>query len=128
MIPWWHLLGRHQLAALTATAVDFSTMIAMVDGAGLSPVAGTALGAGLGAITNFTLGRYWTFEAGHRPPIGQVLRYAFVSGMSLGLNALGEYLMNVVLHVQYVVARMMVAALVSWLWNFPMQRHFVFRH
>ncbi len=128
MRSWWQFLGRHQLAALTATAVDFSTMIAVVNGAGLSSVVGTALGAGLGAITNFTLGRYWTFEAGQRPPAGQVLRYAFVSGISLGLNALGEYFVNVVLHVQYVVARMMVAALVSWLWNFPMQRHFVFRH
>lgn len=93
----------------------------------LSSVVATVLGAATGAATNFTLGRHWTFRAYAHPPHGQALRYALVSFGSLVLNAGGEYLMNVVLCVHYVLARAIVATVVSLLWNFPMQRYFVFR-
>ncbi len=120
------LLGRHQVAAVVATGVDFAVMIVAVSLLGLSPVLGTVLGAGTGAITNFTLGRYWTFEARHSPPAGQAARYGVVSATSLGLNASGEWLLTSVLGMQYIAARVVVAALVSVLYNFPMQRFFVF--
>jgi putative flippase GtrA len=123
----WSTLGRHQLAAIAATAVDFATMIALVERAGLSPVAGTVVGASLGAITNFLLGRVWVFRrpSGHWAAQGG--RYAAVSAASAGWNALGEHLMHGVAGVQYVLARVLVSIAVSLLWNFPMQRRFVFR-
>ncbi len=120
------LLGRHQVAAVVATALDFAVMISAVSLAGLSPVVGTVLGAGSGAVTNFLLGRNWAFEARHSPPAGQAVRYVFVSATSLGLNASGEWLLTAVLGMQYVMARVIVAAAVSLLWNFPLQRYFVF--
>ncbi|MGH7330995.1 MAG: GtrA family protein, partial [Polyangiaceae bacterium] len=55
------------------------------------------------------------------------LRYGLVSGASLLLNMIGEWLVHDVAQVQYVFARAMVAASVSVLWNFPMQRNFVFK-
>ncbi len=118
---------KHQAASIFTTAVDFGTMIACVHFAAIAPVWATGIGAGVGAVTNFTLGRRWIFRnreghAGH-----QALRYAFVSGASLLLNMIGEWLVHDVAQVQYVFARAMVAALVSVLWNFPMQRGFVFK-
>ncbi len=120
------LLGRHQVAAIVATGVDFAVMIAAVSLVGLSPVMGTVMGAGSGAVTNFVLGRNWAFEARHSPPTGQAVRYALVSATSLGLNASGEWLFTAVLGLNYVLARVVVAAAVSVLWNFPLQRFFVF--
>lgn len=120
------LLGRHQAAAMAATGVDFAVMIAAVSLFGLSPVLGTVIGAGSGAVTNFLLGRNWTFEARHSPPGAQAVRYAFVSATSLGLNASGEWFLTAVLGLNYVLARVAVAATVSVLWNFPLQRFFVF--
>lgn len=120
------LLGRHQVAAVIATGVDFAIMIAAVSLLGLSPVLGTVLGAGSGALTNFLIGRNWAFEARHSPPGGQAARYAVVSASSLGLNASGEWLLTAVVGMQYVIARVIVAAAVSVLWNFPLQRYFVF--
>jgi putative flippase GtrA len=123
----WRTLGRHQLGAIAATLVDFATMIALVELTGLSPEAATPVGAVLGAVTNFTLGRAWIFRRHTGHWAAQASRYALVSAASAGWNTVGEQLMHGVGHVQYVAARAIVSFVVSLLWNFPMQRAFVFR-
>ncbi len=117
---------RHQVGSLVATAVDFATMSALVSGAGLPAAVATALGAAVGGVTNFSLGRHWIFRANDDRLSPQLARYALVSGASLFLNAAGEYLLSDVLAVQYFAARVVVAAVVSVLWNFPVQRHYVY--
>ncbi|APR84893.1 CDP-diacylglycerol--glycerol-3-phosphate 3-phosphatidyltransferase [Minicystis rosea] len=121
------LLGRHQLGSVVATVVDFGVMVLAVELLRISAVLGTLLGAAAGGIANFQLGRHWIFEAEQGNIAGQALRYALVSGASAGLNALGEYVVHVRLGVGYLPARAIVAVVVSLCWNFPMQRHFVFR-
>ncbi len=121
------LLGKHQLASIVATVFDYSVMITMVSIVGLSAVQGTVIGASTGAITNFTMGRHFTFRAANRGARGQLIRYALVSAASLGWNALGEHLLAVVLGIHYVLARLITGTLVGFIWNFPMQRYFVFR-
>jgi putative flippase GtrA len=123
----WATLGRHQLGSLVATMVDFGTMIALHEGLHLSPVLGTAIGATLGGITNFSLGRTWIFRSQSGKLGSQAVRYALVSGASACWNALGEYLLASLLRVPYVTARAVVSIMVSLLWNYPMQREFVFR-
>jgi putative flippase GtrA len=119
--------GRHQVGALVATVVDFGTMTLLVSGLGATPVVGTVIGASAGAVTNFTMGRRWIFRSTASGPAPQAGRYAVVSGTSLILNALGEYVLSSRLGLQYQLARVIVAILVSILFNFPMQRYFVFR-
>lgn len=123
------LFGKHQLATVASTAVDYLVMICLVSLAGLGPVAGTSIGAAAGAITNFTLGRTYTFRATARDRglRGQFIRYVMVSAMSLGWNALGVQLLAVMLGMQYVIARLLVGTFVGFAWNFPMHRYFVFR-
>ena len=125
-VSTWALLLKHQASSIVATVVDFGTMIAMHEHLGLSPAWSTVVGASCGAASNFTLGRYWTFRATQDRAHAQAWKYAVVSAASLGLNALGEHLLAERLHVQYVVARLGVALAVSVLWNFPLQRAFVF--
>jgi len=121
------LLGRHQIASVLCTAIDFGVMVLVVELLHRSAVLGTVAGASCGALSNFQLGRHWTFGARQEHVGHQALRYALVSGASAGLNALGEYGVHDGLGVQYFAARALVAVAVSLLWNFPMQRHFVFR-
>jgi putative flippase GtrA len=121
------LLGRHQIASIVTTAIDFLTMTLAVELLGLSPVVATVAGATVGALTNFQLGRRWIYEAhAHDTAASQGVRYAVVSGASCGLNALGEYLLFNKLGLYYLLARAIVAVTVSLGWNFPMQRYFVF--
>ena len=121
------LLARHQTGAAFATAVDFLVMIIWVESGLGSSVSGAAVGAGSGAVANFLLGRAWIFQAGGRPAMGQALRYALVAASSLGLNSLGQHLMLRATSLPYVLARVLVAAVVGVAWNFPMHRRFVFR-
>jgi putative flippase GtrA len=123
----WRTLGRHQVGSLVATAVDFGTMILCVEALGVSAVAGTALGATLGGVTNFSLGRTWIFRNHSGRLGGQALRYAVVSAAGAGWNALGEHLVHDRAHIQYILARALVSIVVSLLWNYPMQREFVFK-
>ena len=120
------LLSQHQLCALLATGLDYCVMIACVSLFGLSPVTGTVLGALLGAVTNFMLGRRWVFDARDGDVGGQALRYAMVSTVSLACNASAEWLL-VRAGLQYIGARLLASITIGVGWNFPMHRHFVFR-
>ena len=120
---------RHHIVSLVATAVDFSTMIGVVELFHASPVLGTVCGAAAGAVTSFILGRIFTYRSRAEPLLGQVLRYGLVSSASLGFNALGEHLILLsVMGSHYVLGRALVAVAVNNVWNYPMQRKFVFAH
>jgi putative flippase GtrA len=125
-VSTWQSLGKHQIGAFAATAADFGTMIACVQSGLLQPVAATGVGATMGALLNFTLGRAWIFPKHTGSIRGQAGRYAAVSAASAAWNVLGEDLVQQSAHVQYVVARTLVAVAVSLLWNYPLQRRFVF--
>jgi putative flippase GtrA len=118
---------RHHAAAAAGTAADFVVMVAMVEVVGLVPAAATAVGAAGGAVANFLLGRHWAYR---RPDggglLGQALRYVVVSGVGLGLNAGGVYLLAHRVGLQYVAARVITAVVVANAWSYPMQRFFVF--
>lgn len=117
---------RHHISSLVGTGVDFAAMIAAVELLGFSPVMGTVLGAAVGGMTNFWLGRRFTFRSRSKQVSGQFLRYSLVSGASLGLNALGEHVFITYIASRYVLGRILVAATVNNAWNYPMQRFFVF--
>jgi putative flippase GtrA len=117
---------RHHAASIIGTGADYLVMISCVELLGLSPVAATPLGALSGAVTNFTLGRRFTYKTTDVPAPSQAWRYALVSAASLGLNTAGEYLFQHVLHIEYLLARVMSSVIVSNAWNYPMQRYFVF--
>ncbi|MGD0673939.1 MAG: GtrA family protein [Polyangiaceae bacterium] len=122
----WQTLARHQVASAVATALDFGSMVVLVQRLRLTPTAATGISAPLGALANFWLGRAWVFPKSTGPLRGQAIRYVLVSAASAAWNTLGEHLVHGRLHAQYVLARALVAVAVSVLWNFPMQRHFVF--
>lgn len=125
MVPLPMLL-RHQAGSIVATVVDFTVMIALVSLAGAAPALGTAVGAASGGVVNFMLGRRWIFRATEYHPAPQAGRYAVVSLGSLALNTCGVHVLATVMHYPYVAARLAVSFAVSILWNFPLQRGFVF--
>lgn len=114
------------MASVVTTGIDFGTMTALVQLHLLPPALATLAGACLGAVVNFLMGRQ-VFRAGRSSAGPQAVRYAMVSAASAGFNALGVYALHDRAHVQYQLARAFVAVVVSLLWNFPLQRSFVFR-
>jgi putative flippase GtrA len=117
---------RHHMTAVVSTIVDYSVMIAIVELTALGPVAATPIAAFAGAITNFTMNRHFTYRAGGSSIRGQLWRFVLVSGASLALNTLGEYLFLKVPHLHYFFARVITSTIVSNVWNYPLLRFFVF--
>ncbi len=122
------LFGKHQLASAVTTAIDFAVMILVVSVLGANAETGTACGAATGAVVNFAIGRHYTFRATGGLAHRQFIRYVAVSACSLGLNTLGvHFIIRIIPPQFYVFARAVAATLVSFLWNVPMHRYFVFR-
>jgi len=120
-------LRRSQVAAISATIVDFCSLIFLVEIGHVWYVAATAIGAFLGALVNFLLGRHWSFAAKDDAIHGQVLRYTAVSIGSLVLNSLGVYLLTEDFGIHYALSKLITAISVGLLFNFPLHRRFVFR-
>jgi putative flippase GtrA len=122
------LLGRHQIAAALATAVDFALMIALVELAGASPGPATVASATAGGVTNFALARAWAFRARHTgSTVSQATRYAAVS---LGGALLNGALLSIAVwasDMPYVLARVAIAITVSLAYTYPLHTRVVFR-
>jgi putative flippase GtrA len=119
-------LRRSQIASLTATIVDFSCLVFLVEVAHIWYVVGTVIAGFLGAFVNFMLGRHWSFTADDEAFHGQAIRYAAVCAASLVLNSLGVYLLTEYLKMHYAMSKVVTAILVGVLFNFPLHRRFVF--
>jgi putative flippase GtrA len=116
----------HHATALLSTAADYTVMVGCVELAHMPPVGATAIAAFAGAVTNFTVNRHFTYHAESGSAKRQLLRFALVSGASLGLNVFGEFLFQHRLHIQYLLARVITSIIVSNAWNYPLMRFFVF--
>ena len=117
---------RHHATSVLSTAVDFTVMFVAVKVVHLKPVLATVVGASFGSVTNFAVNRSFTYRAGAGRASGQVWRFVVVSATSLGLNALGEWTFFSLLGLQFMLARVITAIIVSNGWNYPMLRFFVF--
>lgn len=122
------LIGRHQVAALLATGVDFAVMIALVELVHLPPPVATVLAAICGGVASFTLGRTWAFRDVHTGSLaGQASRYAAASLGGALLNGLLLAALLAVVPLPYVLARVAVSALLSLAYTYPVLTRFVFR-
>lgn len=100
----------------------------------------TGIGVVLGGVVNCLLCYKFTFRAENCPWEAVVVKYALVWIGNLILNAGGTDLLNILLqkwHIleelgfksagYYSTARIVMSLLVSWFWNFVLQRNFVYR-
>ena len=114
------------MTAILSTIADYSVMVAAVELVGIGPAAATPIAAFAGGVTNFTVNRRFTYRATQGPLQHQLWRFALVSGCSLALNTLGEFLFLKVPHLHYFLARVITSVIVSNVWNYPLLRFFVF--
>lgn len=118
---------RAWFASAVATVVDYGTFTILIEVIGIYTGTARALGALLGAITNFTLNKVYTFKTRQNSVMVEVPRYAAISLTSLLLNTVGVILLTEGLRWNPLVAAALVGVLVSLCWNLPLHRVFVFR-
>lgn len=117
---------RSQLSSFLATAADYLVLFGLTEIFGVWYVTSVAIGAAVGAIAHFLLGRHWCFVATHGAWRWQAVRYGIVSLGSLILNCLGVYAVTEYLLVPYAISVVLISIIVGIFFNFPLHRHFVF--
>lgn len=131
---------RSIVSSQCASWTDYIVCFCLFALAGLDSFWATACGAFCGGVINCIINYKFTFRAQGVDWRAVVVKYAFVWTGSLLLNSYGtETLYNVVSdwqwlqslgfnqNVYFIGTRLFVSLMVSWFWNFALQRYVVYR-
>lgn len=131
---------RSIVSSQCASWTDYIVCFVLFSTSLLGPFWATAAGALCGGIVNCIINYKFTFRAEGCDWRAVVVKYAFVWIGSLLFNSYGtEFLYKIATHwtwldtfnisreMLFVAARLFVSLMVSWFWNFGMQRYIVYR-
>jgi putative flippase GtrA len=116
---------KAQFSTGVATGLDWGllTLLLMIH---VHYIIAAALGAAVGAVIDFSLKKWWAFDAQGGLLHAQGIRYAFVSALSAGLNCLVAYILVEGLTMSALPALILASVVIGLGWNYPMHRLYVF--
>lgn len=130
---------RSAVSSQCASWVDLGVGFAFFVWLKFSPAFATAIGAVCGGILNCIINKKFTFHADNVDWRAVAVKYFMVWGASALLNTFGtsglyylikewDWLETIGFKKDgyYAAARLFVSLMVSWFWNFPMQKYFVY--
>ncbi len=117
---------KFQMTALAATAIDFCVTVILRENFNLYYAWAVAGGAIAGALTAFTINRYWVFRSLANHPFEQALRYFIVAAGSIVLNTLGTYLLTELFQITYLVSKASIALVIGFTYSYYFSKRFVF--
>ncbi|MBQ9672420.1 MAG: GtrA family protein [Prevotella sp.] len=118
---------KAQLTAQIATLIDFAVTIVLAECAGLWYVWSSFLGALTGGLTNCTMNYRWVFDTMGLKRTNVLGKYLFVWTGSIVLNTLGTYALTELSQHYFIFPKIVVAVCVAVLWNYMLQRNFVYK-
>lgn len=118
---------KAQLSAQIATIIDFTMSLFLASVCGLWYVYATFLGALSGGIANCVLNYQWVFKSKDLKKRYVTLKYLLVWTGSIWLNTGGTYLLTELSGQHFIFAKIVMAVMIALLWNYPLQRVFVYR-
>ena len=131
---------RSIVASQSASWLDLGLGFVLFAWVGLMPWLATAIGAVAGGVLNCVINYRFTFRASGCDWRAIAVKYTMIWIGSLALNALGTQAVYWLLQHwpwletigfkpdgYYAAARLFVSLMVSWFWNFALQRSFVYR-
>jgi len=118
--------GRSLLTSLLTTALDFGTLVGLTELARVNYVLATWIGTVVGSLANFTINNAWAFSARDAPAVPALGRFVVVQAGASGLHTAGVWALTRFGRLPYPVSKAAVAAVVYLVWNYPLNRWFVF--
>lgn len=120
-----------QFSAGAGSVVDYGLLLLSREIFGWELFWAIALGGVVGAIVNFALNRYFTFrdkERGYRSSLqSQLLKFTLTVLGSILLKYLGTYALDHYVGIDYKIGKLISDLFVSVLFNYTLQRFWVFR-
>lgn len=117
---------KANVASLAASLSDFLMTMLLVQFCKVNVVIAAAIGTVTGGIINFLIGRHWVFKAEDEKAVRQLWKYALVWTGNLFLNTGGMYVFACQAGLHYAVSKVVTSLLVAFLYNYPLQKNFVF--
>jgi putative flippase GtrA len=121
-----HQFFKAQATSLISTLVDFSLTFFLVEICHQYYLLAVAAGAMAGAIVNFSINRFWSFQATDNSIQNQSYKYVLVWTGSLLLNMSGTYLLTNFLSMNYLYSKIITAICVGLGFNYTLQKYYVF--
>ncbi|MCK9163019.1 MAG: GtrA family protein [Bacteroidales bacterium] len=122
---------KAQISALIGGGVDYLIMIFFTEVFHIHYTISIGIGGIIGAIVNFSINKYWTFQSKeqtyHNRTLKQLLKFAVMVINSIILKASGTYFLTSVFKVDYKITRLIVDLIVSLLINYNLQKFWVFK-
>ena len=120
--------GKAETSAIVASAVDFSLSLLLVQAVGTWYALASFFGALAGGIINCYVNYQWVFDKQEQRKPYLMLKYFVVWSISILLNTSGTWFFTELSGVNFIIIKAIVAIIVAILWNYQMQRIFVFRN
>jgi putative flippase GtrA len=117
---------KANVASLAASLSDLLMTMLLVQWCGVNVVMAAATGTITGGIINFLIGRHWVFRAGDEKTVRHLGKYALIWTGNLLLNTGGVYVFACQAGLHYAASKVVTSLLVAFLYNYPLQKHFVF--
>ena len=121
------IFARSQVSAFIGGVVDYLAMIFFTEIVGIHYVASIALGGIVGGVVNYSINRYWAFDARDGKKRTQLPKYLVVAIGSILLKSSGTYALTEWLRLDYRISRLIIDAFVAFGFNFMLQKYWVFK-
>jgi|SRR5690606_3742834 len=119
--------GKAQISAFLGGLFDFAVYSFGIQVLGFTAYISNIISGSLGAVVNFTINRYWTFDNTDAPVGKQLAKFVVVVIGSIFLKSIGIFFLVDHLSMNPYYSKIMVEILVSVIFNFLMQKYWVFR-
>lgn len=120
------VFGKAQLSAFIGGISDWIIFLLCVK-FGVFYTVAIWISGFLGALVNFSVNKYWTYEAKEEETSKQLFRFYFVVIGSVALKSLGTYVITEGLTIDCRLSRLVVDLIVSLGYNYTLQRYWVFK-
>lgn len=121
------VFGKAQVSAFVGGLCDYGIMIFCVEFLHLYVKSSIVIGGLIGAVINFSINKYWTYQSKKPSLTSQLIKFYIVVAGSIFLKSNGTVLLTSILHIDYKITRIIVDLFVSIGFNFMLQKYWVFR-
>ncbi|OIP84036.1 MAG: polysaccharide biosynthesis protein GtrA [Porphyromonadaceae bacterium CG2_30_38_12] len=124
------IFAKAQLSAFVGGVTDYAVMVFVTEIFHVHYTISIAIGGVIGAVVNFSINKRWTFRSKYKNYKAglykQLLRFSLVAVNSILLKSSGTFIITTFIHIDYKISRIIVDLFVSLLFNYTLQRFWVF--
>lgn len=124
------LFLKAQVSAFSGGLTDYGLMILLTELLHIHFTISIIISGSIGGIVNFCINRFWAFKSvdGYQGTTNaQFIRFFTVVLGSISLKSAGTLLLHSSLNLDYKIGRLVIDSIVSYGFNYPLMKYWVFK-